>query len=138
MNETQFTTETQQLLHRAIIEDEHIVRLTKIVVGLQKQIDELKADRATPQTSSHKEEVTSDEKAEFKSVEDAPVWNVYYKVNTSEGIYKARVQQQAWTEKQAIYLGRTEQLFKKMSEKVKAKEIEAKWSILESVAEKIN
>lgn len=134
---TQFTTETKQLLHKEIIENEHIVRLTKIVVALQKQIDELKADKATPQTSSHKEEVTSDEKADYKSVEDAPVWNVYFKVNTSEGIYNTKVQQQAWTEKQAVYLGRTEQLFKHMNEKVKAKEIEAKWSILESVCEKI-
>jgi len=105
---------------------------------LNDRVKVLEAERATPQTSSSKEEVTSDEKAEFKSVEDAPVWNVYYKVNTSEGILNTKVQQQAWTEKQAIYLGRTEQLFKHMSEKVKAKEIEAKWSILESVAEKIN
>jgi hypothetical protein len=137
MNETQFTTETQKLLHRAIVADEHIVKLTKIVMSLQTQINQLKAERATPQTSSYKEEVISDEKADYKSVEDAPVWNVYFKVNTSEGIYNTKVQQQAWTEKQSIYLGRTEQLFKHMSEKVKAKEIEAKWSILESVSEKI-
>ena len=107
------------------------------MVEMSARIKVLEADKAAPQTSSSKEEVMSDEKAEFKSVEDAPVWNVYYKVNTSEGIYNTKVQQQAWTEKQAIYLGRTEQLFKQMSEKVKAKEIEAKWSILESVSEKI-
>jgi hypothetical protein len=122
---------TQQQLN------EQVIKLTKAVIKLQEQINELKAERATKQTSSYKEEVMSDEKAEFKSVEDAPVWNVYFKVNTSEGIYKTKVQQQAWTEKQSIYLGRTEQLFKHMSEKVKAKEIEAKWSILESVSEKI-
>jgi hypothetical protein len=108
------------------------------MVEMSARIKVLEADKAAPQTSSYKEEVMSDEKAEFKSVEDAPVWNVYYKVNTSEGIYKTKVQQQAWTEKQSIYLARTEQLFKHMSEKVKAKEIEAKWSILESVSEKIN
>ena len=122
--------------------DEQLTQVFEIIRDKMKEMSErikvLEAERATPQTSSYKEEVMSDEKAEFKSVEDAPVWNVYYKVNTSEGILNTKVQQQAWTEKQAIYLGRTEQLFKKMSEKVKAKEIEAKWSILESVAEKIN
>jgi hypothetical protein len=107
-----------------------ITELESVVAILQKHI-------SSKQTSSFKEEVVSDEKTEAYSVEDAPVWNVFYKINTSEGIYKAKVQQQAWTEKQAIYLGRTEQLFKHMNDKVKAKEIEAKWSILESVAEKI-
>lgn len=91
---------------------------------------------ATQQTSSHEEEVMSDEKTEAYSTEEAPAWNVYYKVNTSEGIYKTKVKQKAWTEKQAIYLGRTEQLFKHMSNKVKAKEIEPKWTIIEAVAEK--
>ena len=118
--------------------EELIQLLLNKVKEIDNRVKALEADKATQQTSSHKEEVTSDEKTEFKSVEDAPVWNVYFKVNTSEGIYKAKVQQQAWTEKQSIYLGRTEQLFKHMSEKVKAKEIEAKWSILESVSEKIN
>jgi phage shock protein A len=133
-----FYEETHKGLNEHVVQlTESVIKLQKIVMVLKQQINELKDERATPQTSSSKEEVTSDEKAEFKSVEDAPVWNVYYKVNTSEGIYKAKVQQQAWTEKQAIYLGRTEQLFKHMSEKVKAKEIEAKWSILESVTEKI-
>jgi NADH:ubiquinone oxidoreductase subunit D len=121
--------------------DEQLTQVFEIIRDKMKQMSErisvLEAEKATPQTSSYKEEVMSDEKAEFKSVEDAPAWNVYFKVNTSEGIYKTKVQQQAWTEKQSIYLGRTEQLFKHMSEKVKAKEIEAKWSILESVAEKI-
>jgi len=107
------------------------------MVEMSARIKVLEADKAAPQTSSYKEEVMSDEKAEFKSVEDAPAWTVYFKVNTSEGIYKTKCEQKAWTEKQAIYLGRTEQLFKHMSEKVKAKEIEAKWSILESVSEKI-
>ena len=105
---------------------------------LSDRVKALEAAIATTQTSSHKEEVMSDEKTEAYSTEEAPVWNVYYKVNTSEGIYKAKVKQKAWTEKQAIYLGRTEQLFKHMSGKVKAKEIEPKWSILETSAEKID
>jgi hypothetical protein len=134
----EFYEETHRGLNDHVIQlTEYVMKLQRIAVKLQEQINELKAEKATQQTSSSKEEVMSDEKAEFKSVEDAPVWNVYFKVNTSEGIYKTKCEQKAWTEKQSIYLGRTEQLFKHMSEKVKAKEIEAKWSILESVAEKI-
>ena len=108
------------------------------ITELENAVAVLEADKATIQTSSHKEEVMSDEKTEAYSTEEAPEWYVYYKVNTSEGIYKAKVKQKAWTEKQAIYLGRTEQLFKHMSGKVKAKEIEPKWSILETSAEKID
>jgi len=100
------------------------------------RITELEAVVAVLQTSSIKEEVMSEDSKSYLSVEEAPEWNVFYKVHTSEGIYKAKVKQKAWTEKQAMYLGRTEQLFKHMNDKVKAKEIEAKWSILESVAEK--
>ena len=105
---------------------------------LSDRVKVLEAAIATTQTSSHKEEVMSDEKTEAYSTEEAPEWYVYYKVNTSEGIYKTKVKQKAWTEKQAIYLGRTEQLFKHMSNKVKAKEIEPKWSIIETSAEKID
>ena len=134
----EFYEETHKGLNEHVVHlTESVIKLQKIVMRFKQEIDELKAERVTPQTSSSKEEVKGDEKAEFKSVEDAPAWNVYFKVNTSEGIYKTKTQQQAWTEKQSIYLARTEQLFKHMSEKVKAKEIEAKWSILESVSEKI-
>ena len=108
-----------------------ITELEAVVAILQKH-------KTTIQTSSHKEEVMSDEKTEAYSTEESPVWNVYYKINTSEGIYNTKVKQKAWTEKQAIYLGRTEQLFKHMSNKVKAKEIEPKWSIIETSAEKID
>ena len=106
------------------------------ITELEAVVSILQSHKATIQTSSHKEEVVSDEKTEAYSIEEAPEWYVFYKVYTSEGIYKAKVKQKAWTEKQAMYLGRTEQLFKHMNDKVKAKEIEAKWSILESVAEK--
>jgi hypothetical protein len=115
--------------------------ISMIVEKLKEMSDRIKvleAAIATTQTSSLKEEVMSDEKTEAYSVEEAPEWYVYYKVNTSEGIYKAKVKQKAWTEKQAIYLGRTEQLFKHMSGKVKAKEIEPKWSIIETSAEKVD
>lgn len=115
--------------------------ISMIVEKLKEMSDRIKvleAAIATTQTSSLREEVMSDEKTEAYSVEEAPEWYVYYKVNTSEGIYKAKVKQKAWTEKQAIYLGRTEQLFKHMSGKVKAKEIEPKWSIIETSAEKVD
>jgi len=107
------------------------------ITELEAVVAILQTHTTSKQTSSNKEEVISDDTKSYPSVEDAPVWNVFYKINTSEGIYKTKVKQQAWSEKQAVFLGRTEILFKHMSDKVKAKEIEAKWSILESVAEKI-
>ena len=73
----------------------------------------------------------------YPSVEDAPEWKLVFKVNTSEGISTQKVIQRAWTEKQAVFLGRTEQLFNMMNELVKAKQIQAKWSIAESTAEKL-
>lgn len=82
-------------------------------------------------------ETTDEETKSYPSVEDAPEWKLVFKVNTSEGISTQKVIQKAWTEKQAIFLGRTEQLFSMMNELVKAKQIQAKWSIAESTAEKI-
>jgi hypothetical protein len=75
--------------------------------------------------------------SEYPSVDDAPEWKIAFKVNTSEGISTQKVIQKAWTEKQAVFLGRTEQLFNMMNELVKAKQIQPKWSIAESSAEKI-
>jgi hypothetical protein len=82
-----------------------------------------------------------EEKAEidennYVSVEDAPLWTIYYKLNTSEGVMNQKIEQKAWTDKQAIFLGRTEQLFKLMSDMVKSKNIQPKWNILEAVATK--
>jgi hypothetical protein len=123
--------------------NQHVVKLTKVVMKLVEKVNELEAvvailqtHNTSKQTSSYKEEVMSDDTKSYPSVEDALDWNVFYKVNTSEGIYKVKIEQKAWTEKQAVYLSRTEKLYKHMNDKVKAKEIEAKWSILESVAEK--
>jgi hypothetical protein len=75
---------------------------------------------------------------EYPSVDDAPEWKLVFKVNTSEGVSTQKIIQRAWTEKQAIFLGRTEQLFPTMNELVKAKQIQAKWNVLESNAEKIS
>lgn len=97
-------------------------------VELLKEIKEAKAEETKPQTESA---------TEYKSVEDAPEWKIVFKVNTSEGISTQKIIQRAWTEKQAIFLGRTEQLFPTMNELVKAKQIQAKWNVLESEAEKI-
>ena len=80
----------------------------------------------------------SEDTKEYPSVEDAPEWKIVFKVNTSEGVSTQKIIQRAWTEKQAIFLGRTEQLFPTMNELVKAKQIQAKWNVLESQAEKIS
>jgi hypothetical protein len=82
-------------------------------------------------------EADKEEAKSYPSVEDAPEWKLTFRVNTSEGISTQKVIQKAWTEKQAIFLGRTEQLFHTMNELVKAKQIQAKWNILDSVAEKL-
>lgn len=92
----------------------------------------------TTNTPSPKEGVVSDDTKSYASVDDAPEWKLVFKVNTSEGISTQKIIQKAWTEKQAIFLGRTEQLFPTMNELVKAKQIQAKWSVLESNAEKIS
>lgn len=97
-------------------------------VELLKEIKEAKAEEVKPQTEST---------TEYPSVDDAPEWKIVFKVNTSEGISTQKIIQRAWTEKQAIFLGRTEQLFPTMNELVKAKQIQAKWNVLESEAEKI-
>ena len=70
------------------------------------------------------------------TTEGAPVWEVWFKINTSEGIIEKIVETNAWSEKQAVYLGRTEKLFVEMCQLVKEKKFQAKWSILDSVATK--
>lgn len=97
-------------------------------VALLKQTKESKSEEVKSQIEST---------TEYPSVDDAPEWKIVFKVNTSEGVSTQKIIQRAWTEKQAIFLGRTEQLFSTMNELVKAKQIQAKWSILESEAEKI-
>lgn len=89
-------------------------------------------ENTTQQTESNTDEVKS-----YPSVEDAPEWKLVFKVNTSEGISTQKVIQRAWTEKQAIFLGRSEQLFPSMNELVKAKQIQPKWNVAEVTAEKI-
>ena len=125
--------------------DDKIKELFELMLNKVKELNArvkaLEAEKQTSKTSSLGEEVVSDDKTDtdmsYRVVTDAPEWNVYYKVNTSEGIYNHTVRQQAWTEKQAMFLGRTEQLFKHMNELVKLKQIQAKWSILDIVVEKI-
>jgi hypothetical protein len=87
---------------------------------------------------SAKDVIVSEETKSYPSVEDAPEWKLVFKVNTSEGVSTQKIIQKAWTEKQAIFLGRTEQLFPTMNELVKAKQIQAKWNVIESQAEKIS
>ena len=110
-------------------------------LGISKQDVLNVAETYNPNRTESKSESTNESKSEeaksYAPVEDAPEWKIVFKVNTSEGISTQKVIQKAWTEKQAIFLGRTEQLFHTMNELVKAKQIQAKWNILDSVAEKL-
>jgi hypothetical protein len=113
-----------------------IVTLSNEIKALKLRVSELETKAAPTYTAKTNTESTDEEKS-YPSVEDAPEWKVVFKVNTSEGISTQKVIQRAWTEKQAAFLGRTEQLFNMMNELVKAKQIQPKWSIAESSAEKI-
>lgn len=115
----------------------HQLMLKAICIKLGINQDELRIhiESVNKQLESTKE--ASDTQTEYPSVDEAPEWKVVFKVNTSEGVSTQKIIQRAWTEKQAIFLGRTEQLFSAMNELVKAKQIQAKWSILESEAAKI-
>jgi hypothetical protein len=114
------------------------VMLKAICIKLGITEDELKEH--IPSVNNKSEEIkesTEEESKSYPSVEDAPEWKLVFKVNTSEGISTQKVIQKAWTEKQAMFLGRTEQLFNMMNELVKAKQIQPKWNIAEVSAEKI-
>lgn len=140
MNELKQTKLTEEQLQNQVF------NLTDAVIKLQNQIDLLSDDLRKIKLRHIVENMdrvsaidtnSAEETKSYPSVEDAPEWKLVFKVNTSEGISTQKVIQKAWTEKQAIFLGRTEQLFSMMNELVKAKQIQAKWSIAESAAEKI-
>lgn len=117
----------------------------------QKQINQLKAEivelkKQLPltitecpfdadETKSPSDYTNNKPKVEY-TIDGAPVWKVWFKINTSEGIIEKIVETNAWSEKQAVYLGRTEKLFVEMCQLVKEKKFQAKWSILDSVATK--
>ena len=117
----------------------------------QKQINQLKAEivelkKQLPLTitecpfdadenKSPSDYTNNKPKVEY-TTEGAPVWEVWFKINTSEGIIEKIIETNAWSEKQAVYLGRTEKLFADMCQLVKEKKFQAKWSILDSVATK--
>lgn len=90
-----------------------------------------KGDHPNYFPNEHKKDST-----EYPAVDTAPEWNVWFKLNTSVKDIEITIPQKAWTEKQAIYLARTEVLFPSMCKQVKEKRIEAKWSILDAVATK--
>jgi hypothetical protein len=122
-----------------------VVRLSKITIHLQEQINELKKQLPmqitddcpfeADENKSASDYTNTKPKVEY-TTEGAPVWEVWFKVNTSEGITERIVETNAWSEKQAVYLGRTEKLFPQMSELVKVKQIQPKWNILDAVATK--
>ncbi len=116
---------------------ESFLKVAEEIKALKLRVSELESKAVPTYTAKAITETTDEETKSYPSVEDAPEWKLVFKVNTSEGISTQKVIQKAWTEKQAIFLGRTEQLFSMMNELVKAKQIQAKWSIAESTAEKI-
>ena len=121
-----------------------ITQLQKIAIHLQEQITELKkqlpmtiteAPFDADENKSASDYTNTKPKIEY-TTEGAPVWEVWFQVNTSEGITERIVEINAWSEKQAVYLGRTEKLFHDMSKLVKIKQIQPKWNILDAVATK--
>jgi hypothetical protein len=121
-----------------------VFKLTEAVVKLQDQITELKKQLPltitecpfdADENKSVSDYTNTKPKVEY-TTEGAPVWEVWFQIKTSEGIIEKIVEINAWSEKQAVYLGRTEKLFVTMCELVKEKKFQAKWSILDSVATK--
>lgn len=125
--------------------EQTVIKLTKVAIHLQEQINELKKQLPMQITDdcpfdadpgkSPSDYTNNKPKVEY-TTEGAPVWEVWFKVNTSEGITERIVETNAWSEKQAVFLGRTEKLFPMMSELVKTKQMQPKWNILDAVATK--
>jgi hypothetical protein len=122
----------------------HTLKITQAVIKLQDQITELKKQLPltitecpfdADENKSASDYTNTKPKVEY-TTDGAPVWEVWFKINTSEGIIEKIVETNAWSEKQAVYLGRTEKLFVEMCQLVKEKKFQAKWSILDSVATK--
>lgn len=104
---------------------------------LEAKVRKLNIDRLAYKPNTYQSEQKElDETKEYQAVDTAPEWNVWFKLNTSVNEVEITIPQKAWTEKQAIYLARTEVLFPSMCKQVKEKRIEAKWSILDAVATK--
>jgi hypothetical protein len=129
---------TEEQLQKQVFE------LTKAVIRLQDQITELRKQLPliitevpfdADENKSASDYTNTKPKVEY-TTEGAPVWEVWFQIKTSEGIIEKIVETNAWSEKQAVYLGRTEKLFVEMCELVKEKKFQAKWSILDSVATK--
>ena len=121
-----------------------VLKLAKVAIHLQEQITELKkqlpmtiteAPFEADENKSVSDYTNNKPKVEY-TTDGAPEWDVWFQVNTSEGITERIVQINAWSEKQAVYLGRTEKLFHDMSKMVKIKQIQPKWNILDAVATK--
>jgi hypothetical protein len=121
-----------------------VYELTKAVIKLQDQITELKKQLPliitevpfdADENKSTSDYTNTKPKVEY-TTEGAPVWEVWFQIKTSEGIIEKIVETNAWSEKQAVYLGRTEKLFAEMCQLVKEKKFQPKWSILDSVATK--
>jgi hypothetical protein len=117
----------------------HTLKLTQAIIKLQDQIIELK--KQLPMQITDECPFDPDPEKPVKqtieyTTDGAPTWEIWFKVNTSEGITERIVEANAWTEKQAIFLGRTEKLFPMMSELVKTKQMQPKWNILDAVATK--
>jgi len=114
-----------------------VFKLTQAVIQLKEQINDLKKELPMQITDDCPFDTDTDKTPKIEyTTEGSPAWEVWFQVNTSEGITERIVEVNAWTEKQAVYLGRTEKLYPMMSELVKKKQMQAKWKILDAVATK--
>lgn len=114
-----------------------ITELTNKVNDLETEVRKLKLESMGLSKKQSPIEVDTIDN-EYPSVENAPEWNVKFIINTSKGSFPQTLIQKAYTEKQAIYLARTHQLFDMVNKVVKAKQIEPKWKVENAVAEKID
>jgi hypothetical protein len=114
-----------------------LLNLVNKVHELENEINKIHRGRIQEKwETGNKPEKTEAEEKVFPPVDNAPVWEVWFKVETSAGIRQSTFETKAWTEKQAVYLARVDKLFPAMSEFVKGKVIEPKWKILDAVATK--
>ena len=131
---------TQLQMELLITELASKVSVLELEVGRLKTA-EFRKKMETPASIQHLNPIPNEVNTidnEYASVEDAPKWDVRFVINTSKGSFPQSFIQKAFTEKQAIYLARTHQLFDMVNKIVKAKQIEPKWKVENAVAEKID
>jgi len=122
--------------------DDIITQLIRRVSQLEDEVRMLKGNtqmKYQPASIQYLKPIEKEiDKPNYPDITDAPKWNVKFVINTSKGSFNQSFIQNAFTEKQAIYLARTHQLFDMVNGVVKKKEIEPKWKVESSTASKID